>query len=108
MDVNGDILHSPPLKRGHLARWSGGGTYVISRTVVVANSSNHPPTLRSLDVFFSATSSTASGGWNSERFTIAGDVDRRSSCARVLVSGEWERSSMRVAWLSVLTVFANA
>ena len=80
----------------------------MSRTVVVVTSSSHPPTFRSLDVFFSAARSAADGGRNSERFTLVGDVDRRLCCARVVVSSELERSSNRVAWLLVLTVFANA
>ena len=36
VNVSGDIIHCPPLMRGRFARGSGGGTYVMSRTVVVA------------------------------------------------------------------------
>ena len=42
VDVNGDKLHSPPLKRGRLPRWCVLGTYVMSRTVVVATTFYHP------------------------------------------------------------------
>ena len=87
---------------------SGGDLMSMSRTVVVVTFSSHSPTFRSLDAFFSAARSAADGGRNYERFTVVGDVDCRLCCARVVVSGELERSSNRVAWLLVLTVFANA